>query len=382
MSSEPLYLALKYTISFFATSLILWGCGNDNGNSTTQPSIQDDKSSNISQPNQQISCTEGEVITDFSAIDSNYICSKGQWININRISQMAFCDMGTIQFNGQSWQICINGDWYESQEPITGCPKGEIRNYIYNNSMDAIDYANHDLNGGFEYICINNMWIHIRTAISAFPDKESFINLSFSYGTMTDPRDGKIYRTTTIGNQIWMAENLAYDDSSYVYPSCCLLYPGLVTDNLTRACNVSGRLYSWDDAMGNRSDLFFSEQHHQGICPEGWHIPSESEFQNLLSIEASKLITSVGWISASRCTEGTDEYGFSALPVGTYIPFGNSHYEGQSTYASFWSDKELNTNRAHCFVIGAQSEMGTWWCGSMYTDASKDNARSVRCVKD
>ena len=75
------------------------------------------------------------------------------------------------------------------------------------------------------------------------------------FGSFTDPRDGKTYKTVKIGNQVWMAENLNYDAGS---GSWCY-----------EDCSQYGRLYNWETA--------------KGVAPQGWHLPSKSEFETLLN---------------------------------------------------------------------------------------------------
>jgi uncharacterized protein (TIGR02145 family) len=143
-------------------------------------------------------------------------------------------------------------------------------------------------------------------------------------GTMTDPRDGRTYRTVKIGTQTWMAQNLNYADSAAMTNlagnSWC--YRDSVAN-----CAKYGRLYTWTAAMDanpyykntNLNDTILC----QGVCPKGWHIPNNGEWKILeTSVGGSdtagvKLKSSSGWNDYNGVSgNGTDDYGFSALPAG------------------------------------------------------------------
>jgi uncharacterized protein (TIGR02145 family) len=109
-------------------------------------------------------------------------------------------------------------------------------------------------------------------------------------GTLTDSRDGRTYRTVVIGGKRWMAENLNYQTSggSWCYK------------NKYSKCDEYGRLYDWNTA--------------KTVCPEGWHLPDNQEWDNLIDVVggrkiAKKVLKATTW-------NGTDNYGFSALPGG------------------------------------------------------------------
>jgi uncharacterized protein (TIGR02145 family) len=124
------------------------------------------------------------------------------------------------------------------------------------------------------------------------------------------------YRVVQIGTQKWMAENLDYD----VPGSKCW-------DNDSANCAKYGRLYDWTtamkiDTMYNRQEWKGSDVKHQGICPDKWHIPSDAEWTVLTdyvggeSVAGKKLKSMNGWLLNGN---GTDEYGFTALPGGDGI---------------------------------------------------------------
>ena len=174
-------------------------------------------------------------------------------------------------------------------------------------------------------------------------------------GTFTDSRDGKTYKIVKIGEQVWMAQNL-----DYVSGSCY--------DNKSENCEKYGRLYDWVTAMTlpescNEECEIEIKNPHQGICPSGWHLPNSKEWQILIDfaggdkVAGKKLKAKEGW---SNKGNGTDDYGFSALPSGLYIPH---FYESIGEFAYGYG----TNNDKESFSTG----MG-----------KKTERSSVRCVKD
>ena len=161
----------------------------------------------------------------------------------------------------------------------------------------------------------------------------------------TDNRDGKVYATTKIGKQIWMAENLNYAaDDSYCYqddPANCAKY---------------GRLYIWAAAMK--------------ACPTGWHLPTSKEWDEL----AEALGENAGTKLKSKEWDGTDTLGFNALSAGRRFYDGDFVSVGFS--ADFWTATESRGSNAYDrFLISDDT-------GLHELDYRKDCAFSVRCVKD
>ena len=234
--------------------------------------------------------------------------------------------------------------------------------------------------------------------------KECYFNPDIDYGTMTDERDGKVYRTVKIGEQTWMAENLNYDDSvatpSLLGNSWC--YEKERYKNDPRNCDVIGRLYTWAAAIDsvklatdaeNPLDCGYNKEcvlpdTVQGICPEGWHLPNNTEWKALFAavggiymsgnwgLIGGKLMSRVGWagrvVVPSVGMERTDAYGFSALPAGT------GRCEGIGNHAYFWSSTQQNiiTTEADYLHLHYNSEIVKLYSGFKY------EGHSVRCVKD
>lgn len=222
--------------------------------------------------------------------------------------------------------------------------------------------------------------------------KEVRLNPEIAYDSMTDSRDGQIYKTVKIGNQVWMAENLNYADSvatpSLMGKSCCFL-------NKVENCAVAGRLYTWMAAIDSvklYKDKFVKcgvgktcslPDTVYGICPPGWHLPTNKEWKTLFNevggiLTASEVLKSkTGWPDNGN---GTDDFGFSGLPVGERSAYGHIYYDpyfsGDGDFAGFWSASEYSNSYAyHVFLSYEYKEVHLIY-------KNKLDALSVRCLKD
>ena len=122
--------------------------------------------------------------------------------------------------------------------------------------------------------------------------KECRFNPNITYGSMTDSRDKKVYKTIKIGGQTWMAENLNYFDKTLNNCSWCF---GASDSTTTANCAVAGRLYTWAAAIDSAKlykDMSIDCGHRKtctlpdtvyGICPPGWHLPTRAEWDTLIT---------------------------------------------------------------------------------------------------
>jgi uncharacterized protein (TIGR02145 family) len=212
----------------------------------------------------------------------------------------------------------------------------------------------------------------------------------------TDPRDGKEYKTIKIGELVWLAENLSYNASG----SVCY-------DNRPANCEKYGRLYNWATAMalpskcngksgdpeidGYDSDCKTETAKHQGICPTGWHIPTANDWQKLSDYAKSetagkKLKAKEGWHSGGN---GTDAYGFSALPGGYHgKSFGGVGFLGMGTSGLWWSANPINCTDNevdygfNCFSCAWKLEFNYEEDFLDCYSYSSESGFSVRCIKD
>ena len=196
--------------------------------------------------------------------------------------------------------------------------------------------------------------------------------------------DSKSYDAVLIGTQTWMAENLNYktpDGTSRCYPTS-----GYTNDSDAdnSNCNFYGRLYTWSTAMGldpscnNTTCSSQIQPKHKGICPSGWHLPSDVEWDALMmavggsNLAGTKLKAASNW---SNNDNGTDDYGFSALPGGSY-GYSDYIFDGVGIFGGWWSATDASRSGINTPIMyrGSSSESRLF--------SAKYWLYSVRCVQD
>jgi uncharacterized protein (TIGR02145 family) len=280
--------------------------------------------------------------TDVSTITNSY--ASGTITGANKGGIMGHWKSGnnaSVYFNNKA----------ENMTAVAGLPAGLLGVGV---SPENLKKQETFKNWNFEKIWAidakkNNGYPYLRNEGMANFGGENVHKSSFA-----DPRDGKEYETVEISTQTWMAENLNYEaENSKCY------------GNEPANCQKYGRLYNWSTA--------------RTACPSDWHLPNDDEWQVLVDFaggyEAAgeKLKAKSGWPPdyKGKNGNGTDEFGFAALPGG---------------YSSF---------RRHFLDVG---EKGNWWSaatggasGNWYMDRSadmrmgrrdNDGLFSVRCVQD
>jgi uncharacterized protein (TIGR02145 family) len=189
-------------------------------------------------------------------------------------------------------------------------------------------------------------------------------------GTFTDARDGQTYNAVKIGSQWWMAQNLNYSvDRSWCY------------ENSTDSCAKYGRSYDWSAAMGVSaaydSTLLNASLPYKGVCPSGWHVPSDDEWTKLTdtilspSTAGTVLKSTSGWSSSGN---GTDSYGFRVLPAGS--PDGDGSFDGVGSYALFCSATEFDGGATWTRYFGRG------YASVNRNSGDKSYGLSVRCLEN
>ena len=163
-------------------------------------------------------------------------------------------------------------------------------------------------------------------------EKADFFNHDLDYGELVDPRDGKTYKTIYIeGAGTWMAENLNFrDEKNYFY-----LRNGMSCVGGDEDCSLVGTVYSWSAAMNVDSKWEYEtaskmdgiiKTPHQGICPDGWHIPTADEWLRLARVYKPSIETlenrSNNGVASSLLAKKTNEWpsatnesGMTILPM-------------------------------------------------------------------
>lgn len=229
-------------------------------------------------------------------------------------------------------------------------------------------------------------------------------NPDIEYGSMTDPRDGKVYKTVRvkygyrdIDSVTIFAENLNYGE---------MILGGVTQGRGTKYCynddpwycdNGFGGLYSWSNAMNfpaacdsnalgsaicpEKFNYTYKNEkfeglsmfvHHQGICPDGWHVMNKDVWDILLERSGESFFAST--YGSKAVFGGSNQYGVSILPGGQWHPEG---FVSMGKFAEFWLPQQ-NTEKGNV-------AFGTYFSQSTYMRASgstKEQGFSIRCVQN
>lgn len=239
--------------------------------------------------------------------------------------------------------------------------------------------------------------------------------VNFGAGTLTPPfvcgqslvddRDSKSYPTVLIGTQCWMAENLNIGTWITTGTTQSLNTPEVIEkycyNNLEANCDIYGGLYQWAEAVqylngaSNTTDWSpVPTGNVPGICPDGWHLPTLTEWQAFITFlqsessfhcnsnvhyYAKSLAATTNWNSSTNtCAIGNNlsennETGFTALGAGYFIP-GNP-WSTIDESIDFWSTSSSATSATH-FALHYGGTQFTQYGGP------KNDAFSARCLKD
>jgi uncharacterized protein (TIGR02145 family) len=252
-------------------------------------------------------------------------------------------------------------------------------------SIDSTEIANLKRDNNTEY----SDPPHLSNRLYGYLSFRHFGANDYSYqkcgDSILDSRDGQKYATVCIGKQSWMAQNLNYD------------VPGsMAYDNDPANAAIYGRLYNWNALMQGGSLIDANPSGVRGICPKGWHVPSQPEWLQLSNFIspgtpglAGGAMKSVSPLWTSPNVGATNSSGFSALPGGYYVQhtdslsgrttsvFGNIHVIG-----AFWS-ASLGAPGYYAIDDLFNYDSNLVFPGALIPSGS-DNGFSLpcRCVKD
>jgi len=245
-------------------------------------------------------------------------------------------------------------------------------NMVYNNDVGNITSKQiSGLNGSTKYY-----WR--LTAVNSFgqsnpSDIWNFVTISNGScpGTPTVTYEGKTYNTVLIGSQCWLKENL--DIGIMIQGPANMSNNGTIEkycyDNNTVNCNTFGGLYKWAEAMN-----YGTTPGKRGICPDGWHIPTNAEFITLTTVvnNNSNSLKAIG--QGSGTGAGTNTSGFAALFAGYRDDLGSFVNLGIATY--IWSSTDFSAT--HAYRLGFYSNSNNIQLVYDYDEYGL----SVRCIKD
>ena len=287
---------------------------------------------------------------------------------------------GEITARGVCWSTTENPTISLSTKTEEGSGAGEFTSSITKLTADMTYYV--------RSYASNN-------AGTTYGNQESFTTPSAPQ-TVSD-FDGNAYNTVTIGTQVWMAENLKvthYPDGTPIANGTGVSYIGytdkyyFIYQNDPGYKDTYGLLYSWS-ATTNGVSSSANPSEVQGVCPDGWHVPSDAEKTELItylggaSVAGGKL-KETGTDHWSAPNEGaTNESGFSALGTGTFFYQSGHRYEYGliNTVNGIWTsttnDNHVDQTTAYAInlsAVNAESPLGN--------SDNKGNGQSVRCVMD
>lgn len=319
--------------------------------------------------------------------DIYFVCKADAWKKATVQEELACRNDGICRLCMENMQgytekrdgvmyVCDKKNWREFN-----CAE-KLKGVCTKNDSSVVEACEKVGEFDIDYICSEDRWHAVESpfeyTLAQWNKKRDAYNAAAvkakanSDSMVTDPRDKNVYRTVVINGKRVFAENLRYADSA---ASVNLKGQTWCRNNELKNCEIGGRYYSWIAAVNlnkqwqSNSAVTLIKNPHQGICPDGWHIPSSDEWSALfknVGYAAQQMVGFNGWTAA------TDVKGFSALPVGGY--YSGDYYVG--SYAFFWSASEHGSNYADYWYLSVHV------AGLNIYDYSEYYGFSVRCIQD
>ena len=408
-------LAPKLTFGAFALSAMLAACGDDSTSAkdADQPDVVVETFDDLPVCSDNQDGSTAYVKDEKSA----YVCVDGDWVPEEENSSSSIASSSSSPRNDSLSSSVITSSSSEApQSSSSEAPQSSSSETMQSSSSEATQSSSSEApqssssettQSSSSEAMQSSSSEATQSSSSEAPQSSSSADVNSSssenelssssemgiiYGTMTDSRDGNTYKTVKIGEQVWMAENLNYADSVKT-PS--LKENSWCYGNVAANCEKYGRLYTWAAAIDsvklandvmNPLDCGYGKTCDfsgtvQGICPSGWHLPSRDEWNTLItavggySKAGTALKSTSGWGSLKGVSgNGTDAFGFSALPAGERDRHGK--YNSEGSFAQFWSSTEDDSYYAYYMNIYLETY------ASLNLSSSKPYGYSVRCLKD
>ena len=392
-------LAPKLTFGAFALSAMLAACGDDSTSAkdADQPDVVVETFDDLPVCSDNQDGSTAYVKDEKTA----YVCVDGDWVPEEENSSSSIASSSSSPRNDSLSSSVITSSSSEApQSSSSEAPQSSSSETMQSSSSEAMQSSSSEaMQSSSSEATQSSSSEAPQSSSSADVNSSSSENelsssseMGIIYGTMTDSRDGNTYKTVKIGEQVWMAENLNYADSVKT-PS--LKENSWCYGNVAANCEKYGRLYTWAAAIDsvklandvmNPLDCGYGKTCDfsgtvQGICPSGWHLPSRDEWNTLItavggdSKAGTALKSTSGWTSLNGVSgNGTDAFGFSALPAGYRDRHGR--YYSERSYAEFWTSTEDDSYNAYDMSIFVETY------ASLNESNSKPYGYSVRCLKD
>ena len=258
-----------------------------------------------------------------------------------------------------------------SSEQIENKSSSSVKKEISSSSEKTVEPSSSD-DIGEEYSSSDKL---MSSSSEYYKLSWDYLNPSIPYDTIIDSRDGQVYKIVTIGNRTWMAENLNYYDT--IQSPDIKQHSRCLYDDV-RYCERYGRLYDSPIAMdydstqkGALYDRYKNEEGGYdsltvvGICPNGWRMPTRSEWLNL-SYSCSS-VRSANWGGENTC-------GISVVPSGFRYLLKDS-VSFFSTAAYFWT-ASYNSASQPSVIIFEKTKLSEIF--GMFRGCNL----SIRCIKD
>lgn len=348
----------KLLVALINVCYILIACSDESGNKSVAPANETDNSDNTTLSFNTYNglvaeepCNEGlrGVGAHVNENDVDYVCVfsdvVGSWIWTALSNSINEPELNEIQ----SCSSIIFSSSQQSSLSSLSSSSSFYNPYYYSSVTTVVKSSSSS---------------KVETGLSSSSKANwAYLNPAISYGEMQIYLE--TYKTVTIGSRTWMAENM------YDLGTKCRGYN-------SKKYSIKGCLFSWEDAMS--------------ICPKGWHLPDSADFAELKSLyfDSQRLASRIWkeeyitYDGEEMSFHGSDDYGFSALPVGYTTETGSilNSLEGEGTQAIFWTSKKAypsySENMRYAFSIHANPRM----TGMGFTLLSETCGLAVRCIKD